>query len=516
MTGSIALEKLVAISSDSIARAKRVFEPLRKILFFNVEDGAIRPKRSLALSIEPGRVCIVYGTRSFSRIEVKGARTSPFKEGKYPTPANVASALALARSESKASPHEVILSIPKTWAVTRLVELPVTVKENLANVVSYELDRLTPFTSDSALFDFRIVSEGEGKLSIMLIAAKADLINPYLEAIRESGMAVDRVTVSPSAIGTLCSHGPAGQNTVFANIGENGYEVGLVLDNLLASYCAGNIDAHGGTSSLNTVVEEIDRCKAAGARKAGPPRLVLCTGEGELATRLKTQVPSAIDLSQGMGGGLKLPQPIGSISPSAAGGMLESLWPQAKGFNLLQKGRHEETGTPAIFTLVLVLALVAMGVVYVISPLRMEKMRLGQIEQRIAAIRGEVKKVEALKKDVGALEAEVATIEKFKKSRPMALQILKELTTLLPKNAWLTRTRITDTTVEIEGYAPAATELLSKLEGSPLLKKVEFASPTFRDVRLNSDRFVIKMEIEGPVKETEGRPNRETEGKVKQ
>jgi general secretion pathway protein L len=75
--------------------------------------------------------------------------------------------------------------------------------------------------------------------------------------------------------------------------------------------------------------------------------------------------------------------------------------------------------------------------------------------------------------------------------------MLKELTTILPKSAWLTRVRLTDTAVEIEGYAASATELLPKLEESPFFKKVEFASPTFRDARLNSDRFVIKMEIEG-------------------
>jgi general secretion pathway protein L len=111
-------------------------------------------------------------------------------------------------------------------------------------------------------------------------------------------------------------------------------------------------------------------------------------------------------------------------------------------------------------------------------------------------MRQEFKKVEELKKEVDTLEGEIASIRDFKKDRPMVLQMVKELTTVLPKNAWLTRLRITDSTVEIEGYAASATELLPKLETSPLLKKVEFASPTFRDARLNSDRFVIKMEIE--------------------
>lgn len=31
----------------------------------------------------------------------------------------------------------------------------------------------------------------------------------------------------------------------------------------------------------------------------------------------------------------------------------------------------------------------------------------------------------------------------------------------------------------------------------PYFKKAEFSSPTFRDTRMNADRFNIKMEIEG-------------------
>jgi hypothetical protein len=57
--------------------------------------------------------------------------------------------------------------------------------------------------------------------------------------------------------------------------------------------------------------------------------------------------------------------------------------------------------------------------------------------------------------------------------------------------------RVSETTVDLEGYASSATGLLSKLEASPFFKKVEFSSPTFRDTRMNADRFNIKMEIEG-------------------
>jgi hypothetical protein len=78
----------------------------------------------------------------------------------------------------------------------------------------------------------------------------------------------------------------------------------------------------------------------------------------------------------------------------------------------------------------------------------------------------------------------------------MTMNILRELTLILPKNAWLSRARITATSVDIEGYSGKATELLSKLEASKYFRKVEFSSPIMRDARMTAERFNIKMEIE--------------------
>jgi len=65
--------------------------------------------------------------------------------------------------------------------------------------------------------------------------------------------------------------------------------------------------------------------------------------------------------------------------------------------------------------------------------------------------------------------------------------------------------------VVIEGYSASATGLLPKLETSRYFEKAEFASPTFRDARMNADRFNIKMEIEGiRIDEMKKKENEET------
>jgi Tfp pilus assembly protein PilN len=477
MTTAAVREKLIALSAGplrSMTAGKRLAHPVWKLLTFSLGDEAILPKRAFAISMEPACLSCASGSRIFSRIKVAGARGYPFEEGKYPSPQALAATVSLAQRELRALRSEVTLSIPRAWALTRTVTLPLTVKENLASVVSYELDRLTPFSADGALYDFHLLPASDEKLHLSLIAARADLVTPYLEALGEKGITVTSVSVAHSGLATLARFVGQGPDPCFVSLTATKYEAGLLTDGTLASVFSG---------SLDTVHEDLSR--------ACSGRRIVATGEAVPLAALKGALPAVLDLNDA------LPPALRVGSPIACGSVLEALWPHARGFNLLRKGAREKARVPIVLTLVLAIALFAIGVLYVVTPLKLEEQRLEAIDRRVASLKGEVKKVEALKKEVEGAEAEISTIENLKKGKPMTLALIKELTTLLPKSAWLTRVRITEATVEIDGYAATATDLLPKLESSPLLKKVEFASPTFRDVRLNADRFVIKMEIEG-------------------
>jgi general secretion pathway protein L len=166
------------------------------------------------------------------------------------------------------------------------------------------------------------------------------------------------------------------------------------------------------------------------------------------------------------------------------------------GMNLLDKGIHKRPRTPMALTLLLLAVLIASGLFWLVSPLQIEEKKAEIIDREITVRRDEVKKVEALKRELEGLKKEIAAINAFRTARPMTLNLLREMTRVLPNNVWLSRLRFTESTVEIEGYAASATDILPKLEASRYFKKVEFASPTTRDVRLNADRFIIKMEIE--------------------
>jgi Tfp pilus assembly protein PilN len=286
---------------------------------------------------------------------------------------------------------------------------------------------------------------------------------------------------------------------IFAEMKKDGYEGALFTNSAVTGTFAGSFTNNDDPAKSDTLLKEI--AHAADTVKEGgksPQILVLLKDKNSsLRETLRLRSNLQITFLNETDTGIKYAGPLKTVPYAAVGGLLGALWPAADALNLLRRGVHPKKKQPKVLTIFLILLLLAMWILYLISPLRIEEKRLQEIDRQISLRKEEVGKIEALKKEIESLSLNIATINNFKHNRVLALNILRELTTLLPKNAWLTRTRVTDKTVEIEGYSASATGLLPKLEASTYFKKAEFASPTFRDARMNADRFNIKMEIEG-------------------
>ena len=74
----------------------------------------------------------------------------------------------------------------------------------------------------------------------------------------------------------------------------------------------------------------------------------------------------------------------------------------------------------------------------------------------------------------------VATVTGLENAALRPLPVLRELTDLLPTDAWLTTVSLDQKGVELTGQAAAASALIPLLENSPRLERVEFASPVTR------------------------------------
>ncbi len=401
------------------------------------------------------------------------------------------------------------LCIPRAWIFYRTAEFPAVVRENLPGAVSFEMDRLTPLPADKSLYDFRVVKEGQERLEIALMAARADRITPYLHALRDRGITVNRVVADTAGWATVAGFACGSKDAVLVMIDGGRFEVGRLRQGLVRSPVAGSFRSETASGRMAEILPEIESRIEEVRGEGGAPAVIVGAGD-EAYLGLQDRIQAPVTFLRDAD--LQIQLPAGGKTPplAAVGALLASLLPDPAAMNLLDCGIPEKKRTPLALTAVLVATLAVMGILLLLTPLQIENRRIEEIDRQIAANREEVRKVEAIRKEADALAGEVTAIRNFKAKKMLTMDIVRELTTVLPKGTWLTRVKATESSVDIEGYASSATEILPLLEASPYFIKVEFAAPTFRDARLNAERFVIKMELE------DYRPPREVSANAEQ
>lgn len=95
--------------------------------------------------------------------------------------------------------RRLILAAPPAAVLLRSLQFPPAVEENLRQVLSFEMDRQTPFKADQVYFDYHVESLGAGRqLRVDLALAPRPAIDALTERARSLGLALDGVDVPRS------------------------------------------------------------------------------------------------------------------------------------------------------------------------------------------------------------------------------------------------------------------------------------------------------------------------------
>jgi len=86
-------------------------------------------------------------------------------------------------------------------ALVRRVTMPAATEENLAQVLAFEMDRLTPFRAEDVYFDYRVVSRdpAAAQVNVQIAAALRELVDAQVVKMRALGASVQGVTVREDA-----------------------------------------------------------------------------------------------------------------------------------------------------------------------------------------------------------------------------------------------------------------------------------------------------------------------------
>lgn len=484
---------------------------LRRILSFSLADPVFSVTKVVCLSIESDGVYLACVEKKLWRMKIRHFKRYTLAEYKSVNPDMAALAAAAFIKDFYISRATFLLSLPRAWAIVKQVDFPVAAKEDLPRVVALELDRLTPLSADNAYHDFIILDENAQHIRILLAVVRADQVDAYLSALKARNISVEKIGLSVFMMRPMIQGAYPNTNMVFLTLKGGVYEGGaIVKDGTLQSF-SGRLDP-GDLSAVDAMVRHVSASMDELTQNSSPPRILVHADENHfnmIRDQFKTLPVSHLSRDWR----LPAPKPDAGLSPVALGGALDWAGKRTDTMNLLNKSNRQAFCTPWILSGFLLAAMLAIAAFYFFAPLHFQQEKNDAIDRHLKALKADVRKIEALKNDVEMLENDITVINDFKKRNVSTMNIIKDMTSILPQKTWLTRLKITDKTSEIEGYSASATDIILKLENSKYFQKVEFSSPTFRDSRLNTERFVIKMDLKNEERPKEATPEIKNEKK---
>ncbi len=122
--------------------------------------------------------------------------------------------------------------------IIKKVGLPAMTEEELAESIQWEAEQYIPFPMSDVNIDFQILGEdveGRGQMDVMLVAVKKDVINDYVNVIKEAGLNPVVVDVDSFALENMMEINytfPPGESYAMINIGANITSMSVVSDGM--------------------------------------------------------------------------------------------------------------------------------------------------------------------------------------------------------------------------------------------------------------------------------------------
>lgn len=165
-------------------------------------------------------------------------------------------------------------------------------------------------------------------------------------------------------------------------------------------------------------------------------------------------------------------------------------------FNLLPEHlRPAAPKGPRILNTLLSALLFILAATSAALPLWFDYRLIDDLQERVGREGRLAKEVETIKEEADLLIGQTGALLDKKQQEPALVDMLNELTSLLPDNTWLTSFQYQDRRLQIQGQSPAASALIEIIEASPLFQNTSFVSPVTQDRASGLERFQISMQV---------------------
>jgi Tfp pilus assembly protein PilN len=440
-------------------------------------------------------VALAHVAKRFFNVALRHASTFPLPPSALAAERRQALAhavLTFAR-EHRIDTRRAYLCLPRSEAAFTRVLLPAAARENLAQVLEYEIEHLVPLPREQVCFDFSARQVGEDRLEVLLMCIPREVVQGYLAALEDAFVRPRGIVLASTAIAdylTFC-RGESERPVGLLLWAGDGVELALVArGRLLASQLVP-------TSRVATAAElsrslarqlaegvlspdEVDLYRWELANGDGPR--IPALGDGDLIPLAAGRLEAPPEFFEG-----RDPAVLPAVG-AALGAVREGSVP----VNLLpaEDRRAHEEGL-SLTTVVLVALLGVLLLVWGGSTLVKDELLRRQVRDEVAAVAPKVREAKVLQDEIASLRNQIAILSgEDRRITPL----LKELSDVVPADAYLTSLNLRGGKITLDGFGRSASDLLAALEKSKYFKNASFTSPTTRTG--DKERFSLTAELE--------------------
>lgn len=408
------------------------------------------------------------------------------------------------------APRTVAIGLARAAVTVKPIDLP-PVSGEMRDMVRFELERHLPFPADDAPFDFMpLPPEGEPGAAearrVLIAAADRRTVDAVVRLAEEAKLRPASVTVAAHDLLALVRSDPK-RRVVWVHCA--GDTADLLLFRGSAIVLSRSLPAEDGQLAAEVrrsfTVARWRNCDAVWVSGDGAAAASAALAELDVPVTLPPYTPRAQQRLTALGESPRGALELALAVASGRGIRPLDLIPAALRPRRLTRFQWVSVGMAAA---TLVLSLAALVV-----PGFREQYRLETLNAEIRRFDREVRAVERVLGELERKRRFLATVATLEATALRPLPVLRDLTEVLPGDAWLTMMTLDTKGVELTGQAAQASVLIALLENSPRLERVEFASPVTRG--RDREQFRIRAAWETPrasaAGSPAGRPGREDE-----
>ena len=447
--------------------------------------------------------------RSFGRIKLMDYGIYPIlpESQKEERQAQVISLINAFISKHQIGRERIAISIPREKVVVRFIKLPIATKENLGRVLEYETSKYTPFERGETYFDYHILKEEKEWLDLFAVFVKRVDIDHYLSSLKKIGIQPISIQVPFTAALNLFFYNEGVKEkevSVLFDVSDFFFEMNLIQERNLRETLHLPLPSEGKELRM---MNTLQRSGLKGDSLLKAEVFVYGLGSDD------RMVASLKEIDQIKGvffpplNRIEAGKPTSELQKiySSIGIPLRGLVKTHFDLDLLpleMRKKVRQIGKPFLIILTSIALLLSLTWGIGVS-VRYSK-ELNAITAEIKKRRPEVEAIEKLQKKKEELGTEILTLGKIKMEEVSKIEILRELTQMLPSSVWVWNFKYNGKEIEISGFADSASDLIPLLDKSPLFEKVEFLAPitTERTPPMRGSevkekqRFKIKARVE--------------------